>query len=106
MPESSNIRVRIVGATDVGLVREHNEDNYQIIDLDSGETDFSHLREYDLGKRGALLVVCDGMGGAAAGEVASQMAVQSMRKQLLPLPSPSEPAVPGEGAAVPPTEPP
>jgi serine/threonine protein phosphatase PrpC len=105
MPEPSNIRVRIVGATDVGLVREHNEDNYLIIDLDSGEADFSHLREYDLGKRGALLVVCDGMGGAAAGEVASQMAVQSMRQQLLPAPTPA-PAVPSEGGVPPPAEPP
>ena len=99
MPEPSNIRVRIVGATDVGLVREHNEDNYLIIDLDTEETDFSHLREYDLGQRGALLVVCDGMGGAAAGEVASQMAVLSMRQQLLPLPPAGEPATPGEPAA-------
>ncbi len=99
MPEPSNIRVRIVGATDVGLVREHNEDNYLIIDLDTEETDFSHLREYDLGQRGALLVVCDGMGGAAAGEVASQMAVLSMRQQLLPVPPAGEPATPGEPAA-------
>lgn len=100
MPEPSNIRVRIVGATDVGLVREHNEDNYLILDLDTEESDFSHLREYDLGKRGALLVVCDGMGGAAAGEVASQMAVLSMRQQLLP-PPPSEPTPPSEKAVAP-----
>ena len=107
MPEPSNIRVRIVGATDVGLVREHNEDNYLILDLDTEESDFSHLREYDLGKRGALLVVCDGMGGAAAGEVASQMAVLSMRQQLLPPPSDPPPvdnvidtaAAPAAGAA-------
>jgi serine/threonine protein phosphatase PrpC len=99
MPEPSNIRVRIVGATDVGLVREHNEDSYLIIDLDNGETDFSHLREYDLGNRGALLVVCDGMGGAAAGEVASQMAVQSMRQQLLPEPPASQPPTAGESGS-------
>lgn len=84
MQQADHIRVRIVGATDVGLVREHNEDNFLIVDLDSGETDFLHQREYDLGERGAMLVVCDGMGGAAAGEVASHMAVESMRRQLLP----------------------
>mgnify|MGYP002370298450 FL=1 len=67
MQQADHIRVRIVGATDVGLVREHNEDNFLIVDLDSGETDFLHQREYDLGERGAMLVVCDGMGGAAAG---------------------------------------
>lgn len=77
------IRVRIVGATDVGLIREHNEDNLLALDLDTGDTDFDKLREYDLGPRGLLLVVCDGMGGAAAGEVASSMAVESLRRQML-----------------------
>ena len=35
-----------------------------------------------LGDKGALLLVCDGMGGAAAGEVASQMAVDSIYEAL------------------------
>jgi serine/threonine protein phosphatase PrpC len=78
------VTVRIVGMTDVGLVREHNEDNFLVIDLESGETDFGHGREVALGNRGALLVVCDGMGGAAAGEVASHMAVEVMRRELRP----------------------
>lgn len=89
--ETPPIRVRIVGATDVGLVREHNEDNFLIVDLDTSEADFSKTREYELGRRGALLVVCDGMGGAAAGEVASHMAVESMRRQMLP--ADSSPAI-------------
>lgn len=96
------IRVRIVGATDVGLVREHNEDNFIIVDLDSGETDYSHQRESDLGPKGVLLVVCDGMGGAAAGEVASSMAVESMKRQLLPPPPVSRPPVDAGPASKPP----
>ena len=80
-PSRPPIRVRIVGATDVGLIREHNEDNLLALDLDTGDSDFGQLREYDLGPRGLLLVVCDGMGGAAAGEVASSMAVESLRRQ-------------------------
>ncbi len=81
--EKPTIQVRIVGATDVGLIREHNEDNFIIVDLGSGETNFLEPRDITLTDKGAMLVVCDGMGGAAAGEVASHMAVESMRRQML-----------------------
>ncbi len=70
------VRVRFAGLTDVGRIREHNEDNFLIADL----TEHKRILEdttvtRDVGARGLLLTVCDGMGGAAAGEVASQMAV-------------------------------
>lgn len=81
-PKSPNITVRVVGATDVGLIREHNEDRLTLLDLDSGETDFRQPRAIDLGAHGLLMVVCDGMGGAAAGEVAAQMAVDTMRREM------------------------
>ncbi len=57
-----------VGArTDVGMIRAGNEDSF------FADTNAS------LG----LFVVADGMGGHAAGEVASEMAVQILRRELL-----------------------
>jgi len=101
-PPSPAITVRIVGATDVGLIREHNEDNFTVLNLETGEIDFSQGRELPLPSQGALLVVCDGMGGAAAGEVASHMAVEVIRRELGPKPASDvapSPAAGGNSAA-------
>jgi protein phosphatase len=79
----SEITIRLFGRTDVGQVREHNEDNFIVADLTKAtrslmESDRAPL----LGERGALLGVCDGMGGAAAGEVASQLAVDIIYQKM------------------------
>jgi protein phosphatase len=88
--KSGVVHVEVVGRTEVGQVREHNEDSYLILGLDSGTREMAALRRHDLGEHGTLLVVCDGMGGAAAGEVASNMAIESlaetMRKEGVPPP--------------------
>ncbi len=76
MVPTPEITVEIFGRTDVGLVREHNEDNYLVADLTRRERSLKpEARQYTLGDAGALFVVCDGMGGAVCGEVASQMAI-------------------------------
>jgi serine/threonine protein phosphatase PrpC len=78
--EPGPITVRVVGRTDVGLVREHNEDNYLLADLATGSREPQTFRE--VSPAGLLLAVCDGMGGAAAGEVASQMAVDTLYEMM------------------------
>jgi protein phosphatase len=54
------LAVEVAGKTDVGCVRANNEDNFG----------------YD--SRYGIFVVCDGMGGQAAGEVASKMGVDAL----------------------------
>ena len=74
--EAAGIEVVCAGSTAVGQVREHNEDNFVIADLTQGKIlPRDTVCEQPVGEGGFLFAVCDGMGGAAAGEVASQMAV-------------------------------
>ncbi len=56
--------IRFYAATDVGKVRDHNEDNF-LVD-----------------KKLALFIVADGMGGHAAGEVASAIAVRTVHEEI------------------------
>jgi len=58
------MRLRVGAATDRGRVREMNEDVYGVR-VDEG-----------------LFVVCDGMGGCEAGEVASRMAVETILHEV------------------------
>ena len=78
--------LRIVASTNIGLVRTNNEDNFIVCpDLKKGEWLIPQSDEYlNLGEYGALLVVADGMGGANAGEVASEIAVETIKETCSP----------------------
>lgn len=83
--------VELYAKSDVGRVRRGNEDNFLVLDLTSeqtwtgadGATPPEKLTRFTLGEKGLVLVVSDGMGGALAGDVASRMAVDSVREMLL-----------------------
>jgi protein phosphatase len=68
------IRLRAAAMTDVGRVREHNEDSVLAVD-------YTRESLVEPG-RSHLYVVADGMGGAEAGEVASAIAVQTIRSYI------------------------
>src|ERR671913_235703 len=83
--------VELYAKSDVGRVRRGNEDNFLVLDLSTaqtwtgadGATPPAHLTRFDLGQKGLVLVVSDGMGGALAGDVASRMAVDSVRDMIM-----------------------
>ena len=63
--------------------RHYNEDNFQLTDnLANDQWEFMTGKEVTLGEKGALLVVCDGMGGMNAGEIASELAVKTIKEQF------------------------
>jgi len=81
--------IETFGRTDVGTVREHNEDNFLVANLDTGDRSLlPENRVHRLSSVGSLFVVCDGMGGAAAGEVASGMAVDAVYQKMREIPQP------------------
>jgi protein phosphatase len=80
---AGEIRVKLFGRTDVGQIREHNEDNFLVADLTRKTRSLLEAdRTFSIGTHGTILGVCDGMGGAAAGEVASQLAVDIIFEKM------------------------
>lgn len=75
------VHVRIAATTDVGRVRERNEDAMVVRDLDRRASPRA-LERVDLGPLGVLVAVADGMGGADRGDVASAMVVDHLTRSL------------------------
>ena len=60
--------MQVFGLTDKGIVRRDNQDHFQIATAADGAV--------------TICVVCDGMGGAKAGNVASELAAETFTKTL------------------------
>ena len=85
---SAPFYVSVAGQTDIGKVREKNEDTFVVADLTGGTLlDGVAHKRFDVGERGVLLAVSDGMGGAAAGEVASALVVETLTLALANAPA-------------------
>lgn len=75
--------IQVFAQTDVGRTREHNEDSFIVVNLSEGEPlRFERLVEQPADPAATLFMVADGMGGAAAGEVASATAVDVVLRHL------------------------
>ena len=78
------IRVQVWAKTDLGKTRDHNEDRFLVADLTRREASLlPHVRDHEVGGRGSLFIVADGMGGAAAGELASEMAIETIYDEMV-----------------------
>jgi serine/threonine protein phosphatase PrpC len=71
-------RVTVACKTDLGRVRENNEDKFEY---------FMPEDEPTLASRGLIFLVCDGMGGHAAGQIASELTAKTFIDVYLHHPS-------------------
>jgi len=71
------------GWTDIGRVRKNNEDSFLGLRFDAREVQrLGKIGEASLAEHDFAFAVCDGMGGAKAGEYASQIAVDKITTLL------------------------
>lgn len=73
-PSTTRPQISYAAITDVGLQRSHNEDTFAIWERRDQQIDPDRDRESVRG----LYVLCDGMGGHASGDIASQLATQTL----------------------------
>lgn len=82
METPPTLRLDIASRTHIGLRRSENEDRVLVATFSGDAHEGAWTGSADVTRSGALLAVCDGMGGAAGGEVASSEAIEVLRARL------------------------
>ncbi len=77
------MKIAVFGKTDKGKRRANNEDDLAVVDLTEGK-DFPEpaVEGLEVGEKGVLLAVADGVGGRRAGEVASDLALELLSEEM------------------------
>jgi serine/threonine protein phosphatase PrpC len=88
---TSSVHIDVAALTDTGRVRDRNEDHYYVATGGRHATTLlTNVPEQDLptqfSETGYLMIVADGMGGVAGGEVASRMAIATLINIILHVP--------------------
>ncbi|RMF60558.1 MAG: Stp1/IreP family PP2C-type Ser/Thr phosphatase [Calditrichaeota bacterium] len=82
--ENSPVSLSVYAVTHVGMVRTMNEDRFLVDSYSSEKADsLSDIIDLPLNNKGIVLMVSDGMGGAAAGEIASLLAIDAVKKEMV-----------------------
>ena len=76
------MKICLSAGTDIGKARENNEDAFAICPDLQNETWECRDGYHPLGELGAVMIVADGMGGPDSGEVASTLAIRSIKESL------------------------
>ena len=79
---NASFRIRVAAATDVGRARQSNEDAYLVAATGASAAESGGEATFDSATQSVILAVSDGMGGAAAGEVASALVVEVLQRSL------------------------
>jgi serine/threonine protein phosphatase PrpC len=77
-------RVELFARTEIGCVRERNEDAFVVANASTGERGLrpgTTMQELGVGL--TLVGVCDGMGGAAAGDIASKIGTETLYDAMM-----------------------
>jgi serine/threonine protein phosphatase PrpC len=82
LSETARLDITVAAASDVGSVREQNEDHVLVGDLDGAQVLDLVEPWHAEADRGPLMVVCDGMGGVEGGEVASELAARAIWREM------------------------
>jgi serine/threonine protein phosphatase PrpC len=77
------MRLSFYGSTSAGRQRDHNEDSHIILcDVDNKWQEINNIKLDLSNSKGVVFAVADGMGGANAGEIASDIAVRTVKERI------------------------